>query len=160
HQLVVRVAAIPAPLRGTQAPPAPAAATQTPAPPANVTAIAPSAPAVDSEPAATPDPLASLDSADRPIAERIRDLFAARSDRIFVTGKERMAAQAFYQKRNLAPLWLDKGHATARAQSVMARLQRADADGLEARDYRIPAFSGGPDALAEAGLRPTPTELM
>ena len=159
-QEAVRLAAIPAPLRGTQDTTAPAAATQTPAPPANVTAIAPSAPAVDSEPAATPDPLASLDSADRPIAERIRDLFAARSDRIFVTGKERMAAQAFYQKRNLAPLWLDKGHATVRAQSVIARLQRADADGLEARDYRIPDFSGGPDALAEADLKLTQTVLM
>jgi murein L,D-transpeptidase YcbB/YkuD len=115
---------------------------------------------VDSEPAATPDPLASLDPADRPVAESIRDLFAARSDRIFVIGKERMAAQAFYQKRNLAPLWLDKGHATARAQSVIARLQRADADGLEARDYRIPDFSGGPDALAEADLKLTQTVLM
>src|SRR5262249_41070107 len=91
-----RLAAIPAPapLRGTQDTNAPAAATHTLAPPANVTAIAPSVPAVDSEPATTPDPLASLDPADRPIAERIRDLFAIRSDRIFAIGKERMAAQA------------------------------------------------------------------
>src|SRR5262249_9635412 len=83
------------------------------------------------EPAPVVDPLASLDPADRPIAEKIRDLFAASSDRIFVNKKERAAAEVFYQGRNYAPLWLDKGLENMRATSAIARLKNADADGLE-----------------------------
>src|SRR5437763_5532925 len=56
-----------------------------------------------------PDPLASLDPADRVVSEKIRDLLATRSDRIFSGKKERTAVEAFYQNRNLLPLWLDKG---------------------------------------------------
>src|SRR5215471_6680827 len=57
------------------------------------------------EPAATteqkPDSLAALDPADRVVAEKIRDLLAAKSDRIFASKKERAAVEAFYQNRNL-----------------------------------------------------------
>src|SRR5262249_27284898 len=60
------------------------------------------------EQAAPVDPLASLDPADRVIAEKIRDLLAATSDKIFASKKERAAAEAFYQNRNFLPLWLDK----------------------------------------------------
>ena len=82
--------------------------------------------------------MAALDPADRAVAERIRDLLAAKNDKIFTGKKERAAVEAFYQNRNLAPLWLDKGVVNARAKAVIARLKGADADGLEARDYRIP----------------------
>ena len=60
-------------------------------------------------PVVAPDPLASLDPADRPIAEKVRDLLAAKTDRIFSGKKERAAVEAFYQNRNLAPLWFDNG---------------------------------------------------
>src|SRR5262249_22788241 len=89
------------------------------------------------EPAAAPppDPLASLDPADRPVAEKIRDLFAAKSDRtldkIFASKKERTAVEAFYQARNLAPLWLDKGVENARATAAIAQLGAAEAEGLD-----------------------------
>ena len=92
--------------------------------------------------AAAPDPLAALDPADRPIAEKMRDLLAAKIDRIFASKKERAAVEAFYQNRNLAPLWLDKGVENARAKAVDRAPQGADADGLEASDYRIPNFAG------------------
>jgi murein L,D-transpeptidase YcbB/YkuD len=106
------------------------------------------------------DPLASLDPADRPFAEKIRDFFAASSDRIFTNKKERAAAEAFYQSRNYAPLWLDKGIENARAISAIARLKNADADGLELSDYKIPTFAGlAPEALAEADLKLTQTVL-
>src|SRR5262245_58636188 len=106
--------------------PAAAAAVEAPAAPvANQPAAAPvdantpadatgtivpaAAPAVAAEPPAPPpDPLASLDPADRPIGEKIRDLLAAKggpADKIFATKKERTAVEAFYQSRNLAPLW-------------------------------------------------------
>jgi murein L,D-transpeptidase YcbB/YkuD len=117
-------------------------------------------PATATEQSAAPDPLASLDPADRVIAEKIHDLLAAKSDRIFASKKERTAVEAFYQKRNLAPIWLDKGVENARAKSVIARLKNADADGLELSDYRTPNFASlGTDALAEADLKLTQTVL-
>jgi murein L,D-transpeptidase YcbB/YkuD len=113
-------------------------------------------PATATEQTAAPDPLASLDPADRAIAEKIRDLLATKSDRFFASKKERAAAEAFYQNRNLAPLWIEKGVENPRAESVIARLNKADTDGLEPRDYKSPNFAGlDPDALAEAELKLT-----
>jgi L,D-transpeptidase YcbB len=106
------------------------------------------------------DPLASLDPADRVIAEKIRDLLLTKSGRRFASKKEREAIEAFYQKRNLAAFWLDKGVENARAKSVIARIKAGNADGLELRDYNLPHFAGlGPDALAEADVELTQTVL-
>src|SRR5262249_15662092 len=80
-------------------------------------------PAAASEQAAAPDPLAALDPADRAVAEKIRDLLAAKTDTIFANKRERAAVEAFYQARHLAPLWLDKGVQNARAPAVIARLK-------------------------------------
>ena len=130
---------------------APAEQQATEAPVANPTLAAPTV---------AVDPLASLDPADRPFAEKIRDFFAASSDRVFTNKKERAAAETFYQSRNYAPLWLDKGLENARAISAIARLKNADADGLELSDYKIPTFAGlAPEALAEADLKLTQTVL-
>jgi murein L,D-transpeptidase YcbB/YkuD len=117
-------------------------------------------PATATEQTAAPDPLASLDPADRAIAEKIRDLLATKLDRLFPSKKEAAAAVAFYQNRNLAPLWLDKGIENARAASAIVRMKNADSDGLEPSDYKPPNFAGlGPDALAEAELKLTQTVL-
>jgi len=133
------------------------AATTTEAAPPTATNSEPAAAVastVAAEQAPVVDPLASLDPADRPIAEKIRDLFAAPSDRIFANKKERAAVEAFYQSRNYAPLWLDKGLENVRATSAIARLKNADSDGLEASDYKTPSFAGlTGDALAEADLK-------
>jgi len=99
------------------------------------------------------DPLASLDPADRAIAERVRDLLAAKPNRIFADEKELAAVEAFYRQRNLAPLWLDKGMENARGKAVIARLKLADADGLDSREYLTPTFAvHAADALGEAEL--------
>jgi L,D-transpeptidase YcbB len=136
----------PANVAPVKAEPAPAAAT-------------PATPVAVSEPVA-PDPLASLDPADRPIAEKIRDLLAAKTDKIFANKKEHAAVELFYQNRNLAPLWLEKGVESARAKAAIARLRAADSDGLDAIDYKIPDLAAaGPDALAEAELKFTETLL-
>jgi murein L,D-transpeptidase YcbB/YkuD len=117
-------------------------------------------PVAMTEQAAPADPLASLDPADRAIAEKVRDLLAATSDKIFASKKERAAAEAFYQNRNFLPLWLDKGVENARATAAIARLKHADADGLEVSDYKTPTFAGlGSDALAEAELKLTQAVL-
>src|SRR5262249_6911028 len=140
---------------------APAAASEATAAPKDAAAPAPAAnPAVASEPAAGPDPLAALDPADRAVAEKIRDLLAAKTDTIFASKRERAAVEAFYQNRQLAPLWLDKGVENARARAVIARLKGADADGLDVTDYKTPTFAGlSADALAEAELKLTQTVL-
>ena len=112
------------------------------------------------EQAAAPDPLASLDPADRAVAEKIRDLLATKPDSFFASKTERAAIETFYQNRNLAPLWLDKGVQNARAEAVIARLKNADADGLEPSEYKAPNFAGlEGDALAEAELKLTRTVL-
>src|SRR6516165_3681646 len=161
--LSVEQTATPAPAPRAAAPveqaatPAPAAAT--PAEKASTPALA-ADPVAMTEQAAPADPLASLDPADRAIAEKVRDLLAATSDKIFASKKERAAAEAFYQNRNFLPLWLDKGVENARATSAIARLKHADADGLEVSDYKTPTFAGlGSDALAEAELKLTQAVL-
>jgi murein L,D-transpeptidase YcbB/YkuD len=127
--------------------------------PAASAALASTRPASATE-RVVPDPLASLDPADRAIAEKIRDLVAGKSGRAFASKKEREAIEAFYQKRSLSPFWLDKGAENARAKSVIARIKAADADGLEPRDYNLPGFAGlAPDALAEADVKLTQTVL-
>jgi murein L,D-transpeptidase YcbB/YkuD len=140
---------------------APAAASEATATPKDAAAPAPAAnPAVASEPAAAPDPLAALDPADRAVAEKIRDLLAAKNNAIFASKREHAAVEAFYQNRHLAPLWLDKGVENARAQAVIARLKNAAADGLDVNDYKTPTFAGlSADALAEAELKLTQTLL-
>jgi len=161
--LSVEQTATPAPAPSAAAPveqaatPAPAAAA--PAEQASTPALA-ADPVAMTEQAAPADPLASLDPADRAIAEKVRDLLAATSDKIFASKKERAAAEAFYQNRNFLPLWLDKGVENARATSAIARLKHADADGLEVSDYKTPTFAGfGSDALAEAELKLTQAVL-
>jgi murein L,D-transpeptidase YcbB/YkuD len=148
-------AAVSAPAPAETAEPAPA--------PKDAVAPAPAAsPSVASEPVAAPaaDPLATLDPADRAVAEKIRDLLAAKTDKIFAGKRERTAAESFYQARHLAPLWLDKGVENARARAAIARLKGADADGLDPSDYKTPTFAGlGPDALAEAELKLTDAVL-
>jgi L,D-transpeptidase YcbB len=136
-----------------------AAPTGVPAATATVPAVtdtATAAPAVEAPP---PDPLASLDAADRPIAEKVRDLLP-KADRTFSTRKERQAVEAFYQNRNLAPLWYERGEVTSRAKAVIARIQASAADGLIATDYKIPELAvTSPDAQADAELRLTATLL-
>ena len=136
---------------------APAATSETATPPNDAAVPAPTtSPAAASDQAAAPDPLAALDPADRAVAEKIRDLLAAKTDTIFANKRERAAVEAFYQARHLAPLWLDKGVQNARAQAVIARLKDADADGLDVNDYKTPTFAGlSTDALAEAELKLT-----
>jgi murein L,D-transpeptidase YcbB/YkuD len=125
-------------------------------------AVATEAPAstpTATEPVGPVDPLASLEPADRAVAEKLRDLLATKGDKLFANKKERAAVEAFYQNRNLAPLWLDKGVANARADAVIARMKAADAEGLEPADYKAPNFAGGADALADAELKLTHTVL-
>jgi L,D-transpeptidase YcbB len=140
--------------------PAAAPAAAPTAPSATANEAAPSNTTAATEPAAAPDPMAALDPADRPVAEKIRDLLAGKGDKVLGSKKERSAAETFYQARSYAPLFLDKGVVNARAKAVTAQLQTADADGLEINDYKTPDFAGlAPDAQAEAELKLVQTML-
>jgi murein L,D-transpeptidase YcbB/YkuD len=151
-------ATTPAATAPTATAPVPAAATSA-APAAAATPVAPATTAA--APATASDPLATLDPADRPIAEKIRDLLA-KTDKIFTTKHEHAAVETFYQNRNLAPLWIEKGALNDRAKATIARFRAADADGLDVSDYKVPDFAAasGPDALAEAELKLTETLLV
>jgi len=118
------------------------------------------APPPAAAPEPPPDPLAALDPAERPFGQKIRDLLAAKPDALFASKNERAAVETFYQGRNFAPLWLDKGIENARAKAVIARLRHADADGLDVADYRTPNFAVlSPEALAEADVKLTQSVL-
>ena len=128
-------------------------------PPAGAVQAAVPAPAL--EKSQGPDRLASLDPADRAIAERMRTLLDAKPNRIFPNEKVRAAVETFYQKCDLAPLWLDKDMENGRSKAVIARLKNADADGLDHADYKTPTFDGlSPEGLAEAELSLTQTVLI
>jgi murein L,D-transpeptidase YcbB/YkuD len=140
---------------------APASSNAADAPATVRTATAATEPVAASAPDASPAlNAAPLDPADRAIAQRIAELLAANPNRMFVSENEHAAVAAFYQKRSLAPLWLEKGVENARARAVIARLKEADADGLDPGDYKLPSFAGlAPDALAEAELALTQAVL-
>jgi murein L,D-transpeptidase YcbB/YkuD len=122
--------------------PEPAAATATPA----------------AEPAKEPVKAASnVAPADQPVADRLRELLAAKSSKYFDRKAERSAVEKFYTTREYAPVWTEAGALTAPARGVIARLKDAAADGLNAADYPVPDFAAAasPDALADAELKLT-----
>ncbi len=152
--------------------PVPEPASQPAAEPAPAPVIA-SAPAETTQPESSPQPetlniqsltgkdlvkaplATTLASADMPVAERLRDLLANRSDRLFSRKNERAAVEAFYRDRGFAPLWIEKGAGNARVTAATAHLKGVEADGLYPADYPTPDFKAAADAnaLAEAELR-------
>ena len=132
------------------------------------TAIAPAPAVVTTPPAETATapaavaPLATtLAAADQPVAERLRDMLSAKSIRYFDRKGERAAVEKFYAARDYAPIWSKSGKLTAPGRGVVARLNAAAADGLDASDYPAPDFTAAtsPDALAEADLKLTNSML-
>ncbi len=131
------------------------AETATPAEPAATTPADTTATVTPAEASPPPDPLASLDPADRPIAERIRDMLP-KADRTYSSRRERLAVEAFYQKRNYAPVWFERGALSARTNAAIARIHASAADGLIPAEYKIPDMNAAsPDAQADAELRLT-----
>jgi murein L,D-transpeptidase YcbB/YkuD len=137
--------------------PAPAAVTAAPAPAPAATAVAPAA-----EPAQEPVKAAStVPAADQPVADKLREMLAAKSLRYFDRKGERAAVEKFYTARDFAPLWTQGGVVTSTGKGVIARLKDAESDGMNAADYPVPDFTAAtsPDALAEAELKLTSSML-
>jgi len=120
------------------------------------TAPAAPAPAAAAVPATEPVKAASnVPPADQPVADRLREMFAAKSLRTFDRKGERAAVEKFYSAREYAPQWTQAGKLTASAKGVIARLKDAGSDGLNAADYPVPDFAAAtsPDQLADAELK-------
>jgi len=150
---------------------APAAAPEAAAPAATATAPAPE-PAKEAVKEAVKEPIAepakepvkaasTVPAADQPVAEKLRELFVAKSTKFFDRKAERAVVEKFYAARDYAPLWTAAGSVTPLAKGVVARLKDADAEGLSAADYPVPDFAAAtsPDALAEAELKLTASML-
>lgn len=118
---------------------------------------------IQAPPANEPVKAASnVPAADQPVADKLRDLLATKSSHYFERKAERTAVEKFYTARAFAPLWTQSGALTDDAKGVIARLQKAGADGLDPTDYPVPDFAAAaanPDALAEADLKLT-TSMM
>jgi murein L,D-transpeptidase YcbB/YkuD len=119
-------------------------------------------PAINAAPVAPPATVEQAGISDARIADRLRAIvmdkpLGLRIDR----APERQAVEAFYAARKYAPLWSSEGHPNARAQSVIAQLKNAAADGLDPADYPVPAFDAAADAerLADDDLRLTNSAL-
>jgi len=128
-------------------------ATTTPAsPPAAATAT----------PAPEPAKAASnVPPADQPVADKLRDMFGAKSLRYFDRKAERTAVEKFYTARDYAPVWTQGGAVSESGKAVVARLKDAASEGLNASDYPVPDFAAAttPDQLAEAELKLTASML-
>jgi L,D-transpeptidase YcbB len=90
---------------------------------------------------------------DQRVAEKVRELFGGKIDRI-IDRKNKPAIEAFYSARSYAPIWVDNGSESARGKAVATYLAGVDADGLDPGDYPVPSFANAdPAALAEAELK-------
>jgi murein L,D-transpeptidase YcbB/YkuD len=146
---------------------APTAASTTPAtePAPSAASASPAAePAKDvaKTPAQEPAKAASnVPTADQPVADKLKEMLAAKSLRYFERRTERAAVEKFYGARDYAPVWTKTGQLTDTAKGVIARLKDAAAEGLEPSDYPVPNFTAAttPDALAEAELKLTSSML-
>jgi murein L,D-transpeptidase YcbB/YkuD len=128
----------------------------------NDTATAPAASPPAATPASEPAKAASnVPPADQPVADKLREMLAAKSLRYFDRKAERAAVEKFYAAREFAPLWTQSGAPTESGKGVIARLRDAASEGLNASDYPTPDFAAAttPDALAEADMKLTASLL-
>jgi L,D-transpeptidase YcbB len=131
------------------------------------TAAAPPAAAQQQQPPAVTAPAepvkaaSAVAPADQPVADKLKDMLAAKNLRYFDRKAERAAVEKFYGARDYAPIWTQAGSLTETAKGVIARLKDAASDGLNASDYPLPDFASAttPDALAEADLKLTDSML-
>ena len=124
-------------------------------------AVAPTTPA-SAAPSSEPAKAASnVPPADQPVADKLKEMLAAKSLRYFDRKAERAAVEKFYGARDYAPVWTQAGNPTDTAKSVIARLKDAASDGLTPSDYPVPDFAAAttPDALADADMKLTASML-
>jgi murein L,D-transpeptidase YcbB/YkuD len=103
---------------------------------------------------------ASLPVADQGVAEKLREQLAGKAERFIDRREDRQAVEIFYRDRGFAPLWIENGKRTARADAAIKYLSEVAADGLDPADYPVPNFAAvEAQSLAEAELRFTNSVL-
>ena len=122
----------------------------------------PSKPAATEGGEATPDAVATPAAPPAPppapvdpIAEQLRELASGKYDRLVGDKEKRAALDAFYTKRNYAPVWITDGKVNDRALAAIDYLAQVDADGLNPADYVVPDVSSmnDPASLTEGELK-------
>ncbi len=97
--------------------------------------------------------LALADVASDPSATALRDLLGeANRDLAFADKRDRAGIAEFYKERHYLPLWTENGFLTPRAKAVIARIARADEDGLDPAAYILPAPGLGERVAAAPSL--------
>jgi L,D-transpeptidase YcbB len=86
------------------------------------------------------------------IADALSNLILRKDNTLFdnLDRKDWAELDSFYKSRNSAPAWLSSEGYTNRAKTLIARLQRADAEGLEIGDYPVTTVGENADATASA----------
>ena len=100
----------------------------------------------------------ALSSADAAVAQQIRALFETRASEAVPRKQDRAAVEAFYRKRDFAPLWVAASKALPNAGAASEFLRGVAADGLDPKDYPTPRFVDA-DPHTSAGSRVSMNEL-
>ena len=106
-------------------------------------------------------PIASgLAGNDAEVATQVRELIAAKLNRVIERKQDRAGVEAFYRDRGFAPLWVTDGAAAPRAKQAAIFLRGVGADGLDPADYPVPGFANSdPAKLAQDELTLTNSVL-
>lgn len=73
-----------------------------------------------------------------------------------ISDRDAAGLVAFYTHREFKPAWSDSGKLTDPAKAIIARIAKADEDGLDAKFFAMPAVdmnAAGGDAIAEADVK-------
>src|SRR6266852_2568903 len=149
--------------RPSAEPPAAATRAASPAAATNSTQPVVATPEIATPGVATPPAVAPAEAPaltiDQRVAEKLRDMFGGKIDRI-IDRKTKAPVEAFYAARNYAPIWVENGAENGRGKAATTYLARVSADGLDPSDYPIPSFvNADAGALAESELKLTATVL-
>jgi L,D-transpeptidase YcbB len=89
-----------------------------------------------------------------PIGTAFADLLSGQGPSVGLklSATDRATLLAFYAGRHGAPLWLDAGRPTPKAEAAKARVAAAADDGLDPSHFRFPDAPGNPDDAAAVAL--------
>ena len=83
------------------------------------------------------------------LSERLQFLIENKLQQYVPRLQDRTAVEAFYRRRDFAPLWANAGGPLPATQSVIDFLHNVAADGLDSKDYPTPTFADhSPERLA------------
>jgi murein L,D-transpeptidase YcbB/YkuD len=92
-------------------------------------------------------------SADLALAGQLRDLIETNLQQYVLRQQDRASVEAFYTKRDFAPIWIGTGRPLPRALQAVDFLHGLAADGLDPNDYPTPRFTNAdPGHLAAEEL--------